>query len=514
LFSIFKRKPKEAVQEAQVGEPSEGKPAAAFIETYPIYEPYVHAAIERDPTGFLRYIVIEPELTDDEKQLMDQIKNLLKITLDVSAKDFQNDDKASAYLRQEVIRALRRFDIKVRRSTFDKLMYYIVRDSLRYGPIDAFMRDPSIEDISCDGPMVPIYVWHRDFESIASNVAFPDKNTLDKFVMRLAYLSGRHMSIAQPLIDAGLPDGSRIQMTFGSEVTKKGSTFTIRRFKDDPFSIIDLLKFKTMSSEMAALLWFVLENKGSVLMAGGTASGKTTTINCLAMFIRPESKVVTIEDTPEVNIPHSNWIQSISRQSLAGVGEITLYDLLRAALRQRPDFIIVGEIRGAEASTLFQAISTGHAGISSVHADSVPAVLRRLVSDPMNIPRTLVPAVNIVLYQERITLGGKSVRRIRNMTEIIGLDPRTNEFILNDAYTYSAADDAYRYSGRTYALEKIAATKNLSADATKSELADRKLLLEWMLRKNIRKYRQVSEIVGKYYTDKQTLMNEVRIDAF
>jgi len=519
LFSIFKKKGKAtAQQEVQpaVKPPvlEEVKPAVSFIETYPILEPYVYAGIERDAAGTLRYVVIEPDITKSDQAILDQIKSLMKLALDVNAKEFQNDEKAAQYLRREVIRILKRFGIKVRKDTFEKIMYYLVRDFLRFGVIDPMMRDGKIEDISCDGPGIPIYVWHRDFESIPTNVSFPDKATLDRFVMRLAYLSGRHLSIAQPLVDASLPDGSRVQMTYGSEVTKKGSTFTIRRFKEDPFSIIDLMKFKTLNSEMAAFVWFALENKASILIAGGTASGKTTTINCLSMFIRPEAKIVTIEDTPEINLPHTNWIQSVSRLGQAGVGEITLYDLLRAALRQRPDFIIVGEIRGAEASTLFQAISTGHAGISSVHADSIPAVLRRLVSEPMSIARNLVPSVNIIMYQERITLGGKPVRRIRTMTEVVGLDTRTNEFILNDVFTYQPADDSHRFSGRSYLMERIAAARNLTAEAVRKELADRKLVLEWMAAKNIRKYRDVSAIVGRYYYEKETLINEVRMDSY
>ncbi|MBI4258534.1 MAG: type II/IV secretion system ATPase subunit [Thaumarchaeota archaeon] len=504
----------EVEKSTQLAKAPEAKPARTFIETYPVYEPYVYIGIEQEPNGRLKYIAIEPELTEVESKLLAQINDLLKIALDVDANVFKNDSNASDYLKKEIIKILKRFEIKMRKSTFDKLMYYIVRDHLRYGMIDPLMRDPMIEDISCVGPGTPIYAWQRDFESLPTNITIPDQETLDKFIMRMAYLSGRHLSIAQPLIDSSLPDGSRIQLTFSSEVTKKGSTFTIRRFKEDPLSIIDLLRFNTIDSEMAAMIWFALEHKSSVLLAGGTASGKTTTINCLSMFIKPDAKLVTIEDTPELNLSHANWIQSISRAAISGIGEISLYDLLRAALRQRPDFIIVGEIRGAEASTLFQAISTGHAGISSVHADSVPAVLRRLASEPMSIPRNLIPAVNYILLQERTTLGEKSVRRVSTMSELVGIDPRTNEFILNDVFKYQPASDSYNYSGRSYILEKIAKNRNLSAEDVRRDLLDRKTFLEWLAKKKVRKYREVSAAIGKYYLDNEGMMNQVRIESY
>lgn len=493
---------------------AEVKPAPAFVEMYPVNEPYAHVGIEQEAAGNFRYVVIEPQLSDDESKLLNQMKDLLKVSLEIDARTFKNDEAASQYMRRQVLRTMKRFDVKVKRLTFEKMMYYLERDLLRLGIIDVLMRDPMIEDISCDGIGIPIYVWQRDYESLPTNLAYPNQETLDKFILRMAYLSGRHMSVAQPLVDASLPDGSRIQMTYGTEVTKKGSTFTIRRFKEDPFSIIDLIRFNTLNSEMAAMIWLALENKLSVLMAGGTASGKTTTINCLSMFIRPESKIVTIEDTPEINLAHKNWIQSVSRPGIGGIGDITLYDLLRAALRQRPDFIIVGEVRGAEAFTLFQAISTGHAGISSIHADAIPAVLRRLVSEPMNIPRNLVTAANIIMLQERITVKGKHVRRISATSEMVGLDNRTNEFIMNELFKYQPASDTFVYSGRAYIVEKISRMRNLSAEEIQKTLANRKAILDWMVTKKIRKYRDVAALIGNYYTDPETVLNQVRIDAY
>ncbi len=510
-----KEKKPPSQKEAPITDTASLLDTTTFTETYPVFEPYVYVGIIQDPEGgTMRYVVIEPVLIPKEKELLKRVKELLKIALEVDVRTLEKSHNTIAYLKKKVIEIVKRFDVKMAKSTFDKVMYYLNRDLLGYGIIDPLMKDSLIEDISCDGPRIPIYIWHRDYESIPTTIMFNDQEILDKFILRMTYISGKHISVAQPLIDAALPDGSRIQMTYGTEVTKKGSTFTIRKFKEDPFSIIDLLKYETLNSEMAAMVWLALENKSSILLAGGTASGKTTTINCLSMFIRPEAKIVTIEDTPEVNLAHKNWIQSIARVGLGGVGEISLYDLLKAALRQRPDFIIVGEVRGEEASTLFQAISTGHAGLSSVHADSVQAVFNRLVSPPMNIPRMLVPSVNYVLLQSRLTINGKPARRITSMTEVLGVDARTNEFITNEVFSHDQGTDSYKYAGRSYIMEKIAKTRGYNKEKLKEELESRKTVLEWMLKKNIRKYAEVTDIVRRYYSDPEGLLNEVRIEAY
>ncbi|MFQ6134553.1 MAG: type II/IV secretion system ATPase subunit [Nitrososphaerales archaeon] len=517
-MDLFKRK-KEKKPPKQLEEPVMDTATlletTTFVETYPVFEPYVYVGIAQDPeVGTMRYVVIEPVLIPKEKELLAKVKELLKIALEVDVRTLEQSRNTVAYLKRKVIEILKRFEVKMAKSTFDKIMYYLNRNLLGYSIIDPLMKDPLIEDISCDGARIPIYIWHRDYESIPTTLMFRDQEELDKFILRMAYISGKHISVAEPLIDAALPDGSRIQMTYGTEVTKKGSTFTIRKFKEDPFSVVDLLKFETLNSEMAAMAWLALENKASILLAGGTASGKTTTINCLSMFIRPEAKIVTIEDTPEVNLAHQNWIQSITRVGLGGVGEVSLYDLLKVALRQRPDFIIVGEVRGEEASTLFQAIATGHAGLSSVHADSVQAVFHRLVSSPMDIPRTLIPSVNYIMLQARITIGGKPARRIISMTEVLGLDTRTNEFITNEVFSYDQATDSFKYAGRSYIMEKIAKSKGYDKEKLKGELENRQTVLEWMLKKNIRKYTEVTDIIRRYYSDPEGLLNEVRIEAY
>lgn len=483
----------------------EGK---VLIDSYTVNEPYARIGISLEPDGSKRYIVIEPRLAKSERKQLEEVKQALKNGLNLNIDQFKPEE-AQAYLQKQTKEIVKKFGLKIRKFTYEKLYYFVDRDFLHYGKLDPLMRDPNIEDISCNGPASPIYVFHRSYESIPTNVAFKTQEELEKFVLRMAYMSGRHISVADPVVDASLPEGSRIQMTFGSEITKKGSTFTIRKFREDPYSIVDLIKFGTINTDVAAALWYVLENKGSILLSGGTASGKTTSINCLALFIRPEAKIVTIEDTPEINLAAPNWIQSVSRQGMSGIGEVTLYDLLRAALRQRPDFIIVGEVRGEEAYTMFQALSTGHAGMSSIHADAISAVFHRLTNPPMNIPRTLIPAVNIVIQQSRIAIKGRPSRRMLSVTEVVGLDTRTSELITNEIYRYDVDQDQFVYAGRSYILERYAKMKGVSYEDVRQEIATRQQVIQWMVAMGLRKYRDVAGVIQRYYTDKAGLLAEI-----
>src|SRR6266700_3908487 len=219
---------------------------------------------------------------------------------------------AAAYIRKLVERIIKNYKIKVTPDSLDRLMYYIVRDFVHFDKIDPMMRDPWIEDISCNGSGIPIYIWHRKYESIPTNVVFQTAEELDKFILKLSYMSGRAISIAQPVLDATLPDGSRIQMTYEKEVTRRGSTFTIRKFRERPLTVSDLCIYNTLGAEMAAWFWYIIEKQASVVLVGGTASGKTTTLNTLAMFIKPNAKIVSIEDTSEIQLPHENWISDVS----------------------------------------------------------------------------------------------------------------------------------------------------------------------------------------------------------
>ena len=494
----------------------EGKKPAVFREVYPIQEPYVYAAIVKDPkTQKIMYEIIEPTLQKDQEERLKEIKTFLIDELNVSLKEIETKEKAENYLKEKTKETIRKYRIKVPPEAIDKLIYYIIRDFLGYGKIDALMKDHLIEDISADGVNIPIYVWHRIYESLPTNIIFEAEAELDSFVIRMAYLAGKNISIASPILDASLPDGSRVQLTYGSEVTRRGSTFTIRRFKVDPLTISDLIAFNTLSSEMAAYLWYLIENRASVIVAGGVAAGKTTMLNCLSMFIKPEMKIVSVEDTHELNLPHENWIPSVVRLGFGHEdkkgGSITLFDLLKTAVRQRPDYIIVGEVRGEEAYTLFQAMATGHLGMSTLHAESVEAVINRLESEPMNIPKPLIAMIDVVMVIARIEKDGKPARRATTTTEVLELDPKTKSIPTEEVFSWNPREDKFVFSGYSSLLERQMKKLGVTKGEVKLELNRRKIVLEWMVHKGIRRHTDVANVIREYYANPKRVFQKARV---
>ncbi|MCJ7571622.1 MAG: Flp pilus assembly complex ATPase component TadA, partial [Candidatus Thermoplasmatota archaeon] len=363
------------------------------LDFYPLNEPYAYAKVLKNTNTLEKYYkIIEPYLSNEEQGKLNFIWDTLMKTFNLRL-DELDTKKIEVYLDEKVEQVIDNYEINLDEVTKKKILYYTRRESIGYSKIDSLMHDPNIEDISCDGVGVPLFLYHRKYGSLRSNVVFQDDEELSNFVIRLAQKCGKHISIAEPMLDATMPDGSRIQMTLGIQVTTKGSTFTIRKFRADPFTPTDLIALNTASAEIMAYFWLAVENRINALIAGSTASGKTTILNALSLFIPRDAKIVSIEETREINLPHPNWIPGVARSGFGEivqdkmVGEIDLYDLMKNALRQRPDYIIVGEIRGREAYVLFQAMSTGHTTYSTVHADSVKSLIHRLEDKPIEIPR-------------------------------------------------------------------------------------------------------------------------------
>jgi len=489
---------------------------SVFREVYPIHEPYVYAAVVTEPnTQRIKYELIEPTLLKEEEKQLKEIKDILVEEIDVNLKEIGTRDKAEEYLKTKIHEIIKDYRLKIAEEAVDKLRYYIIRDFLGYGKIDPLMKDPLIEDISADGVNIPIYVWHRDYESLPTNILFKNSEELNSFIVRLAYLARKNISLAIPILDASLPDGSRIQMTYGNEITRRGSTFTIRRFRVDPLTISDLISLGTISSEMAAYFWYAIENRASIIVAGGVASGKTTVLNCFSMFIKPGLKLVSVEDTAELNLPHENWIPSVTRTGFGDAGNragaITLFDLLKAAVRQRPDYLLVGEIRGEEAYTLFQAMATGHLGMATIHGESASSVIHRLGSEPMNIPKPLLTMIDAITIQLRTEINGKPVRRTRAVTEIVGLDPKTRELLTNEVYRWDARHDTFEYSGHSHILEEKMNRKGLNAEEVREELNRRKTVLDWMVKQGIRKYTDVVSVIRDYYANPNRVFRKARL---
>jgi flagellar protein FlaI len=486
------------------------------MEMYPVNEPYAYIRITYDhSTHEYTYNVLEPILTEPEKELLRELKDRLFDTLDINTKDITKDE-ARRKLRTFSEEIMTDFGIKLAPEEREKIHYNMYKDFLGDGLIDPIMHDKYIEDISCDGINTSLFVFHASYESMKTTIAYNNAEELDSFVTKLAQRAGKYISIAEPILDATMQDGSRIQMTLGKEVTAHGSTFTVRKFKDEPITPTDLIEWGTFAPLSIAYIWLCVENGKSAIFAGGTASGKTTALNAISLFIPPMSKIVTLEDTREVKLPHPNWIPSVTRNSFdtGGRGEITMYELLRAAMRQRPEYIIVGEVRGKECQTLFQAMSTGHVTYSTIHADSVTSVVHRIENPPMDVPRNMLSALDFVCIQVQARVGGKRIRRNKQIVEILDIDPRTNELITNEVFKWRSATDEHSYSGKSYILEEIMEAKGWSEARMREELTRRQEVLEWMRIKKIRHYRDVAKILISYHRDPEVVIGKVRKDLY
>ncbi len=483
-------------------------PDLRTVEIQKLEEPYSYVRILYN-TRYNEYIYefIEPPLDVREKKLFKSIKN--KIVELIDYKEFENKDEKNSYLFDLMASVIEDMDETMGEETITKFKYYLRRDFIGYGPIQVPMLDPEVEDISCDGVNIPIYIYHRKYESIRSTFKFESEEDLDNFVIWIVQKSGRHISIANPMVDASLPDGSRLQATLGKYVTKRGSSFTIRRFKPNPFTPLDLVKFKTLSREMMAYIWLSVENGISMIIAGGTASGKTTTLNATLLFIPPSAKIVSIDE---------NWIPALVREGYGEfnpvtgkrAGEIDMFDLLTSALRQRPHYIIVGEVRGKEAYTVFQAMATGKTCYTTFHADDVKSLVHRLENEPINLPRALLTSLDLILLQGQVKVGTKMTRRVKSLTEIVAIDPESGELVTNNAYVWNPADDTFNYSGHSYVYEKISTIKNWSPRRMEIEVKRRELVLEYMEKENVSNYRDVARIVSEYYKDPEGVIERVQ----
>lgn len=483
------------------------------IERYWVNEPYAFIVIlyNEDRNTYLYYIV-EPELTEFEKTFLLEIKDRLRDVLLVEEIDEEEGDR-EAVLDLKIRSIVQDYTIEVTPPMLEKISYYIKRDFVRFGKIDALMMDDSIEDVSGNGHGVPIFLYHRAHQNIATNVVY-DEDELNSFIIQMAQRSGKHISVAEPMVDATMPDGSRIQMTLGTSVTAHGSTFTIRKFSDTPITPVDLIKWGTFSSESMAYLWLCIENNKSLIYAGGTASGKTSSLNAVSLFIPEKAKIITLEDTRELKLPHPNWIPSVTRDSFTADerGAVDMYDLLKAALRQRPEFLLVGEVRGKEALTLFQAMSTGHTTFSTMHADSVASAIHRLENPPISVPRTMIQALDIMSIQSQTYTKGKRVRRNIKLVEIIDIDPNTRNIRTNDIFVWDSEADMFIRTGESKALFDIKMRRGWAQGKVDQELYYRQKILEHMAENNITDFQEISDIINAYQSTPEKVLEKLQLE--
>ena len=389
----------------------------------------------------------------------------------------------------------------------EKLLYRLKRDFIGYARIDPIKHDINVEDISCDGYHSRVFVYHSEYENIITNVTHGEQE-LDDFVVKLAQRSGKGISKRQPQVDATLPDGSRSQLTLGREVSDHGTNYTIRQFKDVPFTPIDLINWNTFSLDEMAFLWLCIENEKSMIFAGGTASGKTTSLNAVSLFIPSNAKIVSIEDTREVELPQRNWVASVTRPSFGedDKGDIDEFDLLEAALRQRPDYIVMGEVRGEEGRDLFQVMSTGHTAYSTFHADTVGEVIKRFTTEPINVSKTLFTALDLVSIQTQTRVNGNKVRRNKNLTEINEYSAEHDEINVRDVYEWQAETDEYLQMGNSNTLEELKFDRGWKQERLDEELFKRKTVLAYLIENDLNTYTEVAATVQAFINDPDTII--------
>jgi len=461
------------------------------------------------------YIVVQPHIPRKMKRLIIKLKEILEEKLDIDFGKLKKQE-AKNYLKRESLKLLDYFRIKLSDNEKDILCYYIEKDFLGLGPIEPLMHDPNIEDISCDGVNIPIYVFHRDplLGSIPTNIIFTDKEKLDSYLVRLAQLCGQSVSVVDPLLQGALLDGSRVQGTLSTDIARKGSNFTIRKFTKVPFTPTQLLNYGTIDIKTLAFLWLTVDHGCSILVSGGTATGKTVFLNILSLFIKPDMKIVSIEDTAELKLLHPHWIPHVARTSISTEkgkerGQVDLFDLLRESMRQRPDYIILGEVRGKEAYVLFQQMATGHPSLATMHADTMEKLIDRLTTPPIDLSPSLIESLDLIVFLTKLRYKGKFTRRVQSIYEVTGFDRGENIPTTSKIFEWDAETDKIKIKNDSITLRKIFKKTGLSEKELLEELKRRMIILYWLQERNIIDYQTVSQVINLYYSYPERIMDVI-----
>ncbi|MDA0263839.1 MAG: type II/IV secretion system ATPase subunit [Chloroflexi bacterium] len=477
---------------------------------YPVSEGiFIHLYPDpRDSRDF--YIAIEPSMGPNVPGLMDQVdRKLISYIEELKADDGDDRSKVLLSCLERICTVnggmRNRKAIRVTKAELEGLRYLMVRDKEGLGAMEPLILDPYIEDISCSG-VGPLFVEHKIFGGLKAGISFDTESELDRFVIKLSEKIGRPVTVRDPIVDAVLPDGSRVNIVFGGDVSKRGSNFTVRKFKTTPMSIIDLIDGGTLSYEMAAYLSLMIGTGMNGFVSGETASGKTTLLNAATTLIPPNHKIVSIEDTAELQVPHPNWTREVVRGSAGGSSSVTMFDLLKAAMRQRPNEIIIGEIRGEEGAIAFQAMQTGHACLATFHASSVEKLIQRLTGHPINIPKTYVDSLNLVIIMSAVRLpDGSTGRRVMSINEIVSYDTETNSFNYIEVFRWNPATDKFEFPGfnNAYLLENVVGIRRgLPPKETRriyDEITARAVVLRKLHERGISNFYELHGILSQAY---------------
>jgi archaeal flagellar protein FlaI len=486
-------------------------PSWKVVERYALNAPFAYAAIVEDPSSMTRrYFLDEVVLQRNEAMIYSRLLDALESELTVPRSEID----PRAYFREQAKKIVTKYRIKASQIAWPKIFYFAERDLVGFGLLDGLMHDVSIEDISADGVKKPVFVYQRRYDNLETNIAFNSDEQLDNLIARMAHMAGKHVSTAYPIVQGTLPGRHRLSATFRREVSPYGGTFTIRKFREDPITIIDMLSMNVIDYTLAAYVWLLMENRATALVAGATGSGKTTLLNALLTLTRLNTKLVTIEEVQEINVAHSNWAALVSRQSY-GAGEdlgkeVGLFDLVKTAMRMRPDILVVGEVRGEEAYVLFQAISTGHGGLCTLHADDASSAIQRLTSKPMDVPAAFIPFLDLIFTVRRVALpvpggGFRAIRRVMSVDEVVSVGNYIQMF------KWDAASDKQIHVNlkNSVKLARLSRDIGMSLPEMADEINTRALVLRWAQQRGIRNFRDLSILMEEYRSQPKVVVEKV-----
>ncbi|MEM4723731.1 MAG: CpaF family protein [Candidatus Hadarchaeum sp.] len=531
LFSDAKTEPRSTGKLTKPETDIKGKKELANYSVYQAKETRVREKIlesygqveivseEGQPLVFYR--VKMPEITEEEQRLLEIVKDIAAEEIKINPEVISDPAKRQRTFTQEVLKIIARESrgIKIPASRFQQLGELAVRDMLGYGMLDPLIADDRLEDIMVIGVNKPVYVYHRKYGMCFTNIVFRDVRSIKYLIDKMARVVGRRIDQQSPLLDARLPDGSRVNATI-PPVSIDGPTISVRKFRRDPLTILDILDYGTMSLNFAAFLWLIVDGLGvkpaNILIAGGTGSGKTTTLNCASTFIPERERIISIEDTAELQLPHKHWIRLETRPpNVEGRGEITMDDLVKNALRMRPDRMVVGEVRGPEARTMFTAMNTGHDGcMGTVHANSAMETITRLTEPPMSVPHMMITALDVIIMQQRIyhrQIG--QIRRVTEVAEITGLEGGKPQ--LSRIFKWNPKTDTVDPTGVPIKIKRmIAEFSGVSGEEIEVELRRREKFLSWMMREGLRNVFEVGKLIQEYYRDPDAVLNKAGLKKF
>jgi flagellar protein FlaI len=488
---------------------------------YWVNKPFAYTTVLFDESeDKYRYRFFEPQLSDFERYVRRDLEQTIRHVLRERPPGEFDDSEAFESTLEDLVA---KHAATVDDASLHKIFYYLVRDFIGYGRLDPLMHDGKIEDISCDGSNVPVFVYHQTYQDLETNLLFT-KPDLDSFVLSLAQRSDKHISASQPQASATLPDGSRIHLTLDSDISMRGSNFTIRKFDESQITPPQLVDFGTFSLREMAYLWLALEHNMSIMFVGPTASGKTTSMNAVSLFLPPDGKVVSIEQLREIYIPHDNWVSYVTREARANEGrdEISMYDLLQSALHERPEYILVGEIRTdpTVSRTFFQSVFTGHPGATTFHASTAQNAINRLTSEPLDITEQMASALDLIAVQKQVSIDGQGTGPRRNMSLSEVRTPDSGDETINivELFRWDAQTDTIEeqldFMQNSRVLQSIAEVKGWEIERVLDEIDKREEVLAYMIDHDITDHDRVVATTARFYRNQARVLEQVRNETF